>query len=262
MASPGLAKTSAFLLSTGTLMIGPSAKVMELTPDLHSVGLVKNLVTNSDPQFTELMQGIDNQLVYSVNTNNQVRVSCEVYEHTRRNIAYGIGLDASGIAYDESVQVATLASPATVGSTFTVGTGDGADFTAGDWVVIQQDDGDKIHVGKVASVAADVVTMASGFAIPTGVTYATGSKVYIQKAMDLGASATMPALGAKIVGLLPQGNKPVAIVFPKIRITKGFALSFQNDNFANLPFEFVPYSPLPSDAYYSDFKGKQAKVLI
>lgn len=260
---PGLAQTDQFLLSTGTVMIGPSSKVMELTPALHSVGLVKNVQTVADPQFVDLMQGVDNQLVYSVNTNNQVRVSMEVYEYTKRNLAYALGLDASGAAYDASSDEYTLNTAITTGGASVVlGSGEGADFAAGDFVVIQERGSDKLHVGKVASIATDTLTLATGYVMPSTMTFATATTViYKVKAMSIGANNDVPALGAKVVGLLPQGKKPVTIIFPKIRITRGFSLSFQSDQFSNLPFEFVPFSPLPTDPFYADFAGKQAMVL-
>lgn len=262
--SGGLAQTAQFLLATGTLMIGPSSKVMELTPALHSLGLVKNVAAVADPQFAELTQGVQNDVVYSVNTNNQVRISAEVYEHTNRNLAYGVGLDGSGTDFAMSSQATTLASQMTASAVANVATGDGADFEAGDWLIIQDvTDGnmDKIHVGKVASVASDAVTLATGYAVPTGVTFPAGSRVYhIPKPITLGAGNSMPALGAKIVGVLPEGNEPVTLVFPKVRITKGFSLSFAGDNFQNLPFEIVPYALLPTDPYYADFGGAKGRV--
>jgi hypothetical protein len=97
---PGESKTTEFLLSQATIMVGPQAKVFELTPALHGIGLVKNVQVTADIGFVELTQGLANQTVSSVNNMINTKISAEVYEYTARNLAYGAGLDASGSGFD------------------------------------------------------------------------------------------------------------------------------------------------------------------
>jgi hypothetical protein len=261
----GEAKTTDFLLSTATLMVGPSAKVMELNPAQHSLGLIKNVAVSSDPQFTELTQGVDALVVASVATGTQSKIAGEVYEYTARNIAYGAGIDASGSGFDADVKSYALATaiPNTLTSTVPLEAGKGADFAVDDWVVIQDTNvTDRVHVGKVASKATDTLTLAAGYAIPAGQAFAIATTViYRVKAIGVGGAAAQPTYGIKLVGLLPSTGEPVTIVFPKVKVTKGISLSFQTDNFSNMPFEFTPYALVPADPYYSDFGRKQFMIL-
>lgn len=261
----GEAKTTEFLLSTATLMIGPQSKVMELNPTDHSLGLIKNVQVTADMGFTELTQGVNAQVVSSVNTSNNTKISGEVYEFTARNLAYGAGLDGSAAAYDAITSSFTLATAISNGSsTVVLGTGGGASFAAGDFVVLQDTaNTDRLHVGKVASIATDTLTLASGYAVPTGTAFATATTtIYKVRAIKVGQVDSNETFGAKLVGIMPEGGAPVTLIFPKIKITKGLSMAFQQDNFANMPFEMTPYSLVATDPYYSDFTNKKNWMVL
>lgn len=267
---PGEARTSEFLLSTATLMIGPRASVMELVPAKHSLGLIKNVQVSQEMGYTELTQGVNNAVVASVNTSAVPRISGEVYEYSARNLAYGAGLDGSDTAYDPIVTQTTLSANLTVTSgnkgSLVLATGGAvaAGFAAGEYGVLQDLNApDKVHVFKVASVATDTLTLATGYELPVGETFnAATSVVYRVKAIKVGQVPKQPTFGAKLVGLLPETGEPVTIIFPKVKITKGLGAAFQTDNFSNMPFEFTPYPILSGDPYYSDFGSlKSWKIL-
>lgn len=252
----GEAKTADFLLSTATLMIGPQSKVMELVPALHSVGLVKNVQMTTEPNFVTLTQGVQGVEVAAVNISNPARVSAEVYEYTGRNLAYGVGLDASGAAFDPIVGTIALgAAIASGGATVTLAAGGGASFQPGDFVVLQDTvNQDRIHVGKVLSKATDVLTLATGYVMPSTTTFAIATTaVYKVQNINAGTPPQSNVFGAKLVGVLPNDGAPITIIFPKVRITKGLSFSFQNESFSNMPFELQPMALLPTDAYYADF---------
>lgn len=262
---PGLAKTSKFLLSDATIMVGAQADVFELTPADHSVGLTKNVRMDVTPGFTELMQGVTNNVVYTVNTSNEVTIGGEIYEFTARNLAYGAGVDASGAAYDEYTTVMTLASEHDdADTTIALSTGMGANFAAGDFALLQQSEGDTIAVVKIASISTDTLTIASGYALPADVTWAVATtKVYrVRKPVKIAAGGASTHVGVKIVGLLPENKRPIAMIFPKVRITKGLSLAFDTQNFSNMPFEFKPLALLPSDPFYADMSNNESFMLF
>lgn len=91
----GEARTTNFMLGTAEVMIGPRDKLFELTPELNSVGLVKNFVCEATKEQVELGQGIQNTLVHIRSTGSTARASCEVYEFTSKNLAYALSLDGS-----------------------------------------------------------------------------------------------------------------------------------------------------------------------
>jgi hypothetical protein len=262
---PGEARSSDFLLSTATLMIGPPAKVMELTPALHSVGLVKNVQVTSDPQFTELTQGTEAVVVASVVTSAPAKISAELYEYSARNLAYGAGLDGADVSFNPITSKFTLAAAVTAGgATVELTTGQAATLGVGEYFVIQDTNTpDVVHVGKVGSKASDVITLATGFTMPTSTVFAVATTVIYKVAnLKIGANFHRPIYGAKLIGIMPESGEPVTLIFPKIKITKGLSMAFQNENFSNMPFEFTPYASLPADPYYTELGGSKTFMVL
>lgn len=254
---PGEAKTSEFLLSTATVMIGPQAKVMELTPALHSVGLIKNVQVSTELGFTELTQGVQNQVVSSVNNSVQNRIGGELYEYTARNLAYGAGLDGGDGGFDTlTTQYAlTSAVAAGVGSTIALASG-GTDFAAGDFVILQDTlIPDRVFIGKVASVSINTLTLATGYTFTAENTgwLVASTVAYKVRRVQVGSVAKQQRFGAKLVGILPETGEPITLIFPKVAITKGLGFSFQTENFSNMPFEFMPYALVSTDPFYADY---------
>lgn len=255
---PGEARTTDFLLSTATLMVGPRDKLMELTPEKHSLGLIKNVQVTTDPQFVTLTQGVEAIEVASVNVANPSRISGEVYEYSARNLAYGSGIDASGVGFDPITTKAALGAPIAAGGdevTLAAGSAATAGIVAGSWIVIQDTNvPDRVFPVKVASITGDVVTLAAGHELPVDAAFAVATTdVYRVHNIQVGSQAKRPSFGVKLVGLVPETGEPVTLLFPKVRITRGMSLAFQTDNFANMPFEFSPQALVSTDPFYADF---------
>lgn len=250
----GEARTNAFLLQTATLMIGAQSDLFNLNESAHSVGLVKNIQISTEPSYTELTQGVKNNIVDSVMTKNVSRATMEVYEYTAKNLMYALGLDGSSLT-TTGTDYAPTADVAPAATTLTVATDVTTTFAAGDWVEIAQ--GNNSHIVKLSAAAysAPNTTLTfTGYAVPTGLTF-TAATTKVRKVVQIAVGSTVdqPYLSAKMVfGLLSDG-KPISVLFPKIRITKGFNLSSQTDNYSNMPFEFTPYQQTAADPNYSKF---------
>ena len=268
----GEAITKSFMLATATVMVGPQQDLYKFQPSTHSIGLVKNFSLTSEPEYTELRQGVQNTLVDSTMTNNTISASMEVYEYTAKNLSYGLGLDGSDLA--ETTEY--LTSSTTAADAVTIELADAsdnsADFTAGKFVYIQKGTSDEVHVAKLASNATHstgvtTLTLVADRAVP--IEFAAGTKVALVHDIAIGSKEAQPYFAAKITGTLPDG-KPIVIEFPKLRIQRGFTLSFQSDDYGNLPFEFAPYDVTTGDDFtgvsgpdlYTDFKGMNCKVYI
>lgn len=252
----GEAKTAKFMLGTASVMFGPQADVFDLTPATHGVGLTKSVNVTSEPSFTDLTQGVKNKFVYSVMTGNIVRASCEVYEYTAKNLAYALGLDGSTVV--EETAESTLAAEATLGATsITVATGDGSTFSVGDWILIEGAANDQVYARKITAIATDTLDFTRELpeAIPAG------STVRASNLIDIGSKADQPFLSCKIVGELANGD-PISLIFPKIRITNGFSLSFVTDDYGNLPFEMTMYDLVSTDPEYAAFSGSQGFLIV
>lgn len=246
----GEAKTNNFFLGSATVMVGAQADLFNLNPTDHSIGLVKNFTLSAEPSYVELTQGVKNTIVDSALTANPVRATMEVYEATAKNITYGLGLDGSTLATtgNEYSPNATINAAAT---TFVIASSDvTTTFAAGTWFMIKEGD-DKVHIGKVASssFSTDTTVTFTGYAIPTGVSFTTAAKIRKVVEIGVGSKTDQPYLSAKVVGLL-SNSKPITMLFPKLRVVKGFSLAFTTDNYGNLPFEFTPYEQTSSDTNY------------
>lgn len=263
----GEAKTNAFNLATATVMIGPQTDLLKLNVAEHSIGLVKNFQIQADPSYVELTQGVKNTIVYSVLNNNPVKCTMEVYEYTSKNLAYGLGLDGSGLAAITTTHVTDtdVVGDDTVKAFTISGPDASADFVAGDWMVVQEVGGtDEVFVSKVVSAAfaTNVTTVTVRDAVPTGMTLHAGALISKVNRVDIGSKADQPFLAAKISVVLPQDNEPLIVLIPKLRITKGFTAAFHTDQFGNLPYEFTPYELVNSDPNFADFGGKGVAAIF
>jgi hypothetical protein len=249
----GEAQTSAFMLGTATVMLGAQANLFDLNPEDHSIGLVKNFRITGEPSFTDLTQGVKNQVVYSVMTGNVIRASMETYEYTSRNLSYALGLEGSGVV-PQTVET-TLSVSAVTSDTDLTGA-DETGFSVGDYVMIQEGLADKVFVRRLTAVASGSLSFAEPLAAPI----ALGATVRVSNVLSIGSKDTQPYLAAKIVGTIADGTE-VVVLCPKIRITGGFSLGFTTENFDNMPFEFSFYDQVASDPFFTQFAGDQARLL-
>jgi hypothetical protein len=248
----GEAKTNAFMLGSATVMLGPQADLFTLAPSTHAIGLVKNFTISNEPQYTDLTQGVKNQIVYSVMTSNRVRAQMEVYEYTSKNIAYALGLNGSSLS---AISAATTTSAAALAAATSITVTSAAGLAVNDWIMIQEGTDDKAFYRRIATISTNTLTLNA--ALP--VAMASGSTVQKVNAVDVGSQVDQPFLSAKIVGSLADGTE-VGLLIPKIRITAGFTLGFTTDNFGNLPMEFTCYDLTADDANYALFSNKQAML--
>lgn len=258
----GYAKTKQVMLSTATVMVGKPEDLHKLNPAEHSLGLVKNFQITADPTYVELTQGIKNTTVMSVKNSDGVRCSMEVYEYTAQNLAYGGGLDGS-VDTLKTVDTIWLASAAYDDTAHTISV-DGltaGDLEPGDYIFMQTGFNDHVHIARIASVTDDKLTLAAGYEPSDTMTFPIGTRVGKVHRLDIGGEDVQPEFAAKVVGFLPVDKTPFTILLPKIKITKGLGISFQSDNFGNLPFEFTPYGGVPTDPFYSHY-GEAAAILF
>lgn len=246
----GEAKTNSFMLGSATVMIGPQSDLFNLAPSTHGIGLVKNFTISTEPQYTELTQGVKNQIVYSVMTSNRAMAQMEVYEYTSRNVAYALGLNGSTLV---AQTVATTTSAAVTANATTITVTSATGLVVNDWIMIQEGSDDKAFFRRISAISTNTLTLNA--ALP--VALLTGCSVVKQNAIDVGSQTDQPFLSAKIVGNIADGTE-VGLLIPKIRITKGFNLGFVTDNFGNMPFEFSCYDLTSDDPNYALFPNRQA----
>jgi hypothetical protein len=261
----GLANTSRFMLGAATLMIGPQASLWDLQPSTHSLGLVKNIVVNSEPTFVDLTQGAKNTLVYSMMTGNPVKISAEVYEYTSRTLTYGLGLDGTGFAIGGGGPATTVQRAAGIdGSptpTTSIPVADSTGFSVNDNVMVIPPNADDQMLVRTLSavVGGGTPSLTVTHAINIDIATYTVQKVSLLKLGDTSSNNTF--LSAKVAGQLADGT-PAVMLFPKIKVTKGFNMAFNAEQYGNLPYEIQVYDLLPTDTFYSDFSTSKGGLYI
>lgn len=259
----GEARSIDFLVGTATIMLGLPADLRDFRPETHSIGLVKNVKLMAEATYIELTQGLRNSVVHSVKTGEPVRASAEVYEFNASNWSYALGFSGynvgipalnAGSATITAVETLTpsgdiLAPADGVGyDDFTLSTV--TNFAVGDYVLIQVGYNDVVVPRRITTIAGSVITVDArikNVAFPAGVTV---NKCLV---VPVGRKSEQPFLAAKIVGNMADGRE-IAIEIPKLRITKGFDITFQTSDYVNMPFEFAVYDQIPADNQYARFQ--------
>lgn len=253
---PGTAKTTKFNFSTATICLAPMAEQKAIDPIKHSLGLVKNVRVESTPSKVDLTQGITNDVVDTTVNGMAITAAGEVYEYTAKNFAYGLSQDPTGLV-TMSPPVGITGPVASAATTVTTATAIGG-LAVGDWIYIQENLDDQIHVAKVSGVAGDAITFA-GYPVPTGLSFTAGARVGKLNKINADPNKANNNFAVRILGVSVDGKTPIVMHFPKVRVTRGFTMAFSSDNYSNMPFEFTPMVPVPTDAGYDpDFRDKMS----
>lgn len=259
----GEARSIDFLVGTATIMLGLPADLRNFRPETHSIGLVKNVKLMAEATYIELTQGLRNSVVHSVKTGEPVRASAEVYEFNASNWSYALGFSGYNVGIpalnagsatittvEALVPSGDILAPADVTGydDFTLSTV--TNFAVGDYVLIQVGYNDVVVPRRITTIAGSVITVDApikNVAFPAGVTV---NKCLV---VPVGRKSEQPFLAAKIVGNMADGRE-IAIEIPKLRITKGFDITFQTSDYTNMPFEFAVYDQIPADNQYARFQ--------
>jgi len=256
----GEAKTNAFMLGTATVMLGDRVDLFDFTPANHSIGLVKNFNLTVDQSYTDLGQGLTNQTVFSVKTGSKIMATMEAYEYTGKNLTYALGMEGfnAGDAITASSSIIGTPTPTTTGFTMSAAL---VGLAVGDYIKIQTGNNDQVLVRKVATITSAALT----FVDPLPAIPAEGATVSKMNVIPLGSSTACEDtfVAAKIVGTLADCSE-VVLLLPKVKVTKGFNMAFNSNDFQNLPLELTVYDLLADDDHYATFAefGNASAMLL
>jgi hypothetical protein len=248
-------KNNAFLLGEATLMIAPYAdatSVFELTPAAHSLGMVRNVTLSQEQDQIELRKGIMQNLVDSKKSNVRTSLSAEVFEFSAQNVLYSLSLAKSATAIKRGVlKTAANGAQATIVVNTDPLPGEAAsgitaagDIPNGSTILLQIPGDQNDYVLPVRVTAA---TTASGqdytvtAAVPTGMNFPAGTKVWVVNEVDVASTAEQDFFKVKVVGTLSNNERPVTLILPKVKVSRGFQIQFDEGNYTSMPFEFSPY---------------------
>lgn len=247
---------SAFSLSSATVMMAPAltTDVFSLTPALHSVGMVSEFNVSVESSINELMNGVAQATVDAKRTNIKPSITGNVYEMTAQNVMRAMALSGTPSAIRRGVASAAIASAAVSvsvtsdpipGEASSAITGVG-DVPSGSTILIQRVGGETDYVfptkttGVATGTGPYTLPIAAPYAIPAGLTFPAGSRVWVIPATGVGPIDADDLFGVKITGTLSNFDRPVTAVFPKVRMVKGFQISFNETQYGSMPWEMQP----------------------
>jgi hypothetical protein len=162
----------------------------------------------------------------------------------------------------ETALTGSNSTPVTT-ATFTSATSVAAQFPAGAWIMIQDPaEPDHVHLARLTAATTTsgsapnilhTLTFA-GHGLKSDNNFPAGSVISRVNAVGAGSKDEQPFFSAKVIGILPEGNKPVGLLFAKIRMTRGFSMAFSSENFSSMPFQFTVYDLVSTDPHYEEFK--------
>ena len=250
-------KSNAFMLSSATLMIAPAftTDVFSLTPGMHSVGMAREITCAVDASAIELLNGIAQVVVDSKRTGVKSTITASLYEFTAQNLLRSLSLNNTSVTVKRGKLDAPLAADAvslTVVSDPVPGDATSSitaigDIPSGSTLLIQRPGGEVDYVFPTKSTGAATngtgkytVPIADDYKIPTGMSFPKDSLVWIVSPIPVGSIDEAGLFGVKITGTLSNFDRPVTAVFPKVKIIKGFNLSYSETDYGSLPFEMQP----------------------
>jgi hypothetical protein len=254
---------NAFMLSSATLMITPygGTPCFDLVPATHSVGMVKELAINVESGSIDLNNGVAQALVDSRKTGVSGTISGNVYEYTAQNFMYSQGIAGTPVQIKRGILTAAVAGAATtasINSSPIPGEAASAITVLGDLpsgaTVIFQDaaNPDRLFPTRLSAATTGagpyVLTFAGNYAIPAGMSFAIGDYVWVVNEVGVADTSQDNLVSVKAVGTLANFNRPVVCVFPKVRVVKGFQLSFSETQYGSMPWEMRPLLLTSSEA--------------
>ena len=247
---------SAFALSSATIMIGKAFvdDVFALTPEKHSVGMVSEANIGLDSSVNSLLNGVAQAEVDAKRTGVTSSITGNVFEMTAQNFMRSHAMSGSAIPVKRgrltaplvagavSVSIASDPIPGEATSAITAIT----DIPAGSTILIQRGDGETDYVfPTVTSAAATgtgpyVAALDVEHDIPADMSFPAGSRVWVVQPVGVGDIDADDLFCAKIVGTLSNFDRPMVYIAPKVRMVKGFGISFNETQYSSMAWEMKP----------------------
>jgi hypothetical protein len=247
---------SAFSLSSATIMLGRAFQddVFGLKPATDSVGMVSEVSIGIDSSITELLNGVQQVAVDAKRTGVSASITGNVFEFTAQNFMRSQAMSGTATQVKRGVLSADVAGGAvSLSVTSDPIPGEAAsaitaisDIPSGSTILIQRTGGETDYVFPTKTSAAAtgtgpyVLPIAAPYAIPTGTTFKAGDRVWVVSPVGVGDMDADALFCAKIVGTLSGYDRPVMYIAPKVRMVRGFQVSFNETAYSSMPWEMRP----------------------
>jgi hypothetical protein len=247
MATLGAPRTTKFQIGTAELRVGPLSLANKLT-QAHSVGLIDSVTIEIAQDSVDLEGGFPRAPVDTAIVRRNGSITATMREYSRRNIRImmGEGVDTVEPSDVASLVVSNVAADAT---SVSVSGGTGADFTAGDVVVIYPEgDPASISVCRVESISTDTLTLDAD--TPTLHAYDGTSatiKIYVAQQVGIGAVQTTAYFAAQVVQVERKTGRPVGFNVWKSTIATGMSMGTNAEDFASTDLQIKMLDPAAAE---------------
>jgi hypothetical protein len=246
---------SAFSLTSATIMMAPAftTDVFSLIPATHSVGVAQEVTVGVDSSLIELLSGVAQVTIDAKRTGVATSISGNVFEMTAQNFLRSQGMNGTAVQVKRGVLAAPAAAAAvSLSITSDPIPGEAAsaitaigDIPSGSTLLIQRRDGTDYVFPTVSSGAATgagpyAVPIAGSYAIPAGMSFVAGDRVWVVHPVPVGDMDADDLFCLKITGTLSNYDRPMTYIAPKVRVVKGFQLSYSETQYSSMPWEFKP----------------------
>lgn len=244
-------KDPKFVIGNATVMLAPyNADVFALTPTAHSIGMVKAVTITQEADQIMLRNGVAQNTVDTQKSNVSMTTTFEGYEFSAQNLIYALGLQGTSV---KRLRGSLTLAVASGGTSLSINSnpvpGDPtslidatSDLPIGATLLLQKaGEPDNVYPCKLTAATTGtgpyVATIA---ALPAGISFAVGDIVWVVNEINAGSTEQDQYFCVKIVGKFSANDEPIVVVMPKVKVAKGFNLSFSETDYSNLPFELTP----------------------
>lgn len=243
----GAAQTRKFKIGTAEVRIGPLTLANKLV-QANSIGLLDNVTVEVSQNSVDLLGGFPKTIVDTAIVSQEITVTANMREYSRRNVEVLLGgaVSTPGAADTAS----TASTDTTAGATsLPLQTGEGANHTAGDLVVIYTDgEAESVSICRIDSISVDTLTLDAG--TPTLVDYAgTTATVHVfnSKQVAIGDIDQTNYFALQVVEVERATGRPVGFTFWKAAMAAGVTVGSNADDFAATDFVCKVTQPTASE---------------
>lgn len=243
----GTPQTNKFKIGTAEVRIGPLSSANKLKQS-HSIGLLDNVTVEVTQNSVDLEGGFPKTIVDTALVSQSITVTANMREYSRRNLKVLLGgaVETSAPTDTPSTVSTSVAVDAT---SVPLQTGEGANHTAGEMVVIYPAGRpEDVTIALIASIAVDTLTLDAG--TPTLHAYdGTAETIHVFNAQQLaiGDISQTNYFAMQVVEVERATGNPTGFVFWKAALASGVTVGSNADDFAATDFVAKVLKPAASD---------------
>jgi hypothetical protein len=246
MSKLGSPISSAVVLSSPEIRVGPMALAMKMVQSTHSMGVLQNATVQMQITNTDLLAGQPKEIIATAMSQRVTTIAGNAYEYSARNLMLMAGEGVPSVAPAALVGLAT-ATAAAAATSITTDMTTANSVVAGDIVTIQSaTDPAKVTVARIASAnTTGAWTLDSD--TPLLFAVAVGDHVFRTAKINLGASSSSQYFAVHLLGTDNGTGLPIQAIFWKCAIEGGMNVGFSADNWAVTPFTLKVLTPSVAD---------------